>query len=60
MGEDLPEPSTDSVVLHRDDAGELYEVEVYGGASRRLDLDKLLFERAPTEATEKDRETKGE
>ena len=46
-GEDLPDPAPDSVVLHRDAAGELYEVEVYGGASRRLDLDKFILERLP-------------
>ena len=47
MGEDLPDPAPDSIVLHRDDAGELYEVEIYGGASKRLELDRLLFERVP-------------
>ena len=34
MGEDLP----DDVVLHRDDAGKLYEIEVIGSASRIFDL----------------------
>ena len=47
MGEDLPDPAPHSVVLHRDDAGELYEVEIYSGASKRLELDRLLFERVP-------------
>ena len=45
MGEDLPAP--EPVVLHRDGAGELYEVEIYGGASRRVDLNKLVYERRP-------------
>jgi len=46
-GEDLPDPDPGEIVLHRDDAGELYEIEIYGGASKRLDLDKLDFERVP-------------
>lgn len=50
-GEDLPDPAPAGVVLHRDDAGELYEIEIYSGASARLDLDKLDFERVPTGAS---------
>lgn len=44
-GEDMEEPNTEGVVLHRDEAGELYDIEIYSGASKRLDLDKLVFER---------------
>jgi len=44
-GEDLADPAIDSVVLHRDDAGELYGIEIYSGASKRLNLDRLDFER---------------
>jgi hypothetical protein len=46
-GEDLPEPGPSGVVLHRDDNGELYEIEIYSEASKRLDLDRLDFERVP-------------
>ncbi len=48
-GEDLPNPYPGGVVLHRDDAGELYEIEIYGGASERLDLDRFSFERVRAE-----------
>lgn len=48
-GYDLLHPETGErvpgLVLHRDDAGELYNIEIYSGAARRLDLDKILFER---------------
>ena len=48
-GEDLLHPETGErvpgIVLHRDDAGELYNIEIYSGASKRRDLDKLVFER---------------
>ena len=48
-GEDLKHPETGErvpgIVLHRDDAGELYDIEIHSGAARRLDLDKILFER---------------
>ena len=40
MGEDL----NDNVVLHRDDAGALYEIEVVGSASRVFDLSRLEVE----------------
>ena len=43
MGEDLNE----NVVLHRDDAGTLYEIEVYGDASRVFDLSRLEVEGLP-------------
>ncbi len=50
MGEDL----NDNVVLHRDDAGTLYGIEIVGGASRVLDLKRLEVEGLPisTEAWE--------
>ncbi|MDP9484988.1 MAG: DUF2283 domain-containing protein [Actinomycetota bacterium] len=35
------------IVLHRDDDGELYDIEIYSGASKRVDLDNLIFERVP-------------
>lgn len=44
-GESGPEPVAEGVVFHRDEAGELYEIEIYSGASKRLALDKLDFER---------------
>jgi uncharacterized protein YuzE len=50
-GEALPDPTPDSIVLHRDDAGELYGIEIYAGASKRLDLDHLDFERILAGAT---------
>jgi uncharacterized protein YuzE len=43
MGEDL----NDNVVLHRDDAGTLYEIEVVGSASRLFDLSRLEIEGLP-------------
>lgn len=50
-GYDLPHPETGErvpgIVLHRDDAGELYDIEIHSGAAKRLDLDKLIFERVP-------------
>lgn len=46
-GEDLPDPEPGGVVLHRDEAGELFEIEIYSGASKRLALDRLDFERVP-------------
>ncbi len=48
-GEDLLHPETGErvpgIALHRDDAGELYEIEIHSGASRRLELDRILLER---------------
>ncbi len=43
MGEDLNE----NVVLHRDDAGTLYEIEVVGSASEVFDLRRLEIEGLP-------------
>jgi uncharacterized protein YuzE len=43
MGEDLNE----NVVLHRDDAGKLYEIEVVGHASKVFDLSRLEVEGLP-------------
>jgi hypothetical protein len=43
MGEDLNE----NVVLHRDDAGTLYEIEAVGSASEVLDLQRLEVEGLP-------------
>ncbi len=46
-GEPLEEPGTGKgtgVVLHRDEAGELYYIEIYSRASARLDLSRLDFE----------------
>ena len=40
MGEDL----NDAVVLHRDDAGGLYEIEVIGSASKVFDLKRFEVE----------------
>ncbi len=46
-GEDLPDPDPGSMVLHRDDAGELYGIEIYSGAGKRLALDQIEFQRVP-------------
>jgi hypothetical protein len=35
------------VVLHRDDAGKLYEIEVVGSASKVFDLSRLEVEGLP-------------
>jgi uncharacterized protein YuzE len=43
MGEDLNE----NVVLHRDDAGKLCEIEVVGNASEVIDLSRLYVEELP-------------
>ena len=43
MGEDLNE----NVVLHRGDAGTLYEIEVVGSASEVFDLHRLEVEGLP-------------
>lgn len=48
-GEDLEDPSTEGVVLHRDESGELYRIEIYSGAGQRLALDELKFQRVPVE-----------
>ncbi len=45
MGEDLNE----NVVLHRDDAGKLYEIEVVGDASKVFDLSRLEVEGLPVD-----------
>ena len=49
-GEDLEGPNGSTVagmVLHRDDPGELYQIEIYSGAGKRLALDELGFRRVP-------------
>jgi uncharacterized protein YuzE len=43
MGEDLNE----DIVLHRDDAGTLYEIEVVGSASNVFDLERVEIEVLP-------------
>ncbi len=43
MGEDLIE----NVVLYRDDAGTLYEIEVAGSVSKVFDLERLEVEGLP-------------
>lgn len=48
MGEDLNE----NVVLHRDDAGTLYEIEVVGSASKVFDLSRLEVEGLPISASQ--------
>ncbi len=52
MGEDLNE----NVVLHRDDAGKLYEIEVVGGASKVFDLERLEVEGLPISMTREARQ----
>lgn len=50
-GEDIHDPRTGKsvpgIVLHRDDSGELYEIEIYSAASKRLGLDDIEFRRVP-------------
>ena len=48
MGEDLNE----NVVLHRDAAGTLYEIEVVGSASKVFDLSRLEVEGLPISASQ--------
>ena len=48
MGEDLNE----NVVLHRDDAGTLYEIEVVGNASKVFDLSRLKVKGVPINASQ--------
>lgn len=46
-GETLEDPGTGegtSVILHRDESGEIYYIEIYSRASARLDLSRLDFE----------------
>ena len=43
MGGDLNE----NVILHRDDAGALHEIEVVGSASKVFDLERLEVEGLP-------------
>lgn len=52
MGEDFNE----NIVLHRDDAGTLYEIEVYGNASRVFDLTRLEVEGLPVNVSPADRQ----
>ena len=47
MGEELGE----SVVVHRDDAGKLYELELLGSASKLADLSLLEVEGLPISVT---------
>jgi hypothetical protein len=50
VGGDLPDPDPGSMVLHRDDAGELYGIEIYSGAGKLLTLDQIEFRRVPVAA----------
>jgi hypothetical protein len=63
-GEDIHDPRTGKsvpgVVLHRDDSGELYEIEIYSKASKRLDLDDIEFRRVPEDHALDETETGGE
>jgi len=43
MGEDLSE----SVVIHRDEAGKLYQIEILGNAGEMADLSRLEVEGLP-------------
>lgn len=54
MGEDLNE----NVVLHRDDADTLYEIEVVGSASKVFDLSRLEVEGLPISAAQIHQESK--
>ena len=45
-------PAPDSVVLHRDDAGELDGIEIDSGAGKRLGFDQIEFRRVSVGATE--------
>lgn len=50
-GEDLMDPEIGGVVLHRDDSGELYVIEIYSQTGRRLGLEQIEFRRVPSGAT---------
>jgi uncharacterized protein YuzE len=52
MGEDLNE----NVVLHRDDAGTLYEIEVVDSASKVFDLSRLEVEGLPIDVSSASRQ----
>ena len=47
VGEIMGEELNENVVLHRDDAGKLYEIEVVGSASNVFDLSRLEVEGLP-------------
>ena len=47
VGEIMGEDVNENVVLHRDDAGTLYEIEVVGSASKVFDLERLEVEGLP-------------
>jgi uncharacterized protein YuzE len=47
VGEIMGEELNENVVLHRDDAGKLYEIEVVGSASKVFDLSQLEVEGLP-------------
>ena len=47
VGEIMGEDMNENVVLHRDDAGTLYEIEVVGSASKVFDLERLEVEGLP-------------
>lgn len=54
MGEDLNE----NVVLHRNEAGTLYEIEVVGSASKVFDLSRLEVEGLPVSVSAARQESK--
>lgn len=47
VGEIMGEDFNEDVVLHRDDAGKLYEIEVIGSASKVFDLERVEIEGLP-------------
>lgn len=53
VGEVMGEELNENVVLHRDDAGTLYEIEVVGDASKVFDLSRLEVEGLPISATQR-------
>lgn len=56
VGEIMGEDFNENIVLHCDDAGALYEIEVYGDASRVFDLTRLEVEGLPVDLSSADRQ----
>ena len=56
IGEIMSEDLNENVVLHRDDTGTLYEIEVVGSASKVFDLSRLEVEGLPIGASQEIRQ----
>lgn len=56
VGEIAGEDLNDNVIVHRDDAGTLYGIEVLGSASKVFELERLEVEGLPISVTRKARQ----